>query len=80
MEMYLNIMFFGSNSFGIQAAAKKYFSKDVEELTIEECAVLVGVLKAQTRYNPLYNPERSIKRRNDVLKNLVETNYLTAGI
>ncbi len=77
IEMYLNIMFFGSNSFGVQAASKRFFSKDVEELTIEECAVLVGVLKAQTLYNPLNNPDRAIKRRNQVLKNLVEVDYIT---
>jgi len=77
LEMYLNIMFFGSNSFGVQAAAKRFFSKDVEELTVEECAVLVGVLKAQTLYNPLNNPDRAIKRRNDVLKNLMEVEYLS---
>jgi penicillin-binding protein 1A len=77
LEMYLNIMFFGSNSFGVQAATKRFFSKDVEELTVEECAVLVGVLKGQTLYNPLNNPERSIQRRNVVLKNLVEVNYIT---
>ena len=77
IEMYLNIMFFGSNSYGAQAASKRYFSKDVEELTIEECALLVGVLKAQTRYNPLKNPDRAINRRNEVLGNLVEVGYIS---
>jgi len=76
IEMYLNIMFFGSNAYGIQAAAKRYFSKNVEDLKLEECAVLVGILKAQTLYNPLNNPDRAIRRRNDVLKNMVETGYL----
>ena len=77
IEMYLNIMFFGSNSYGVQAASKRFFSKDVQDLTIEECAVLVGVLKAQTLYNPLNNPDRAIKRRNEVLKNLVEVDYIS---
>jgi penicillin-binding protein 1A len=77
IEMYLNIMFFGSNSYGAQAASKRFFSKDVEELTVEECALLVGILKAQTLYNPLNNPERAIKRRNKVLSNLVEVGYIT---
>ncbi len=77
LEMYLNIMFFGSNSFGVQAAARRFFSKEVEKLTVEECAVLIGVLKAQTLYNPLNNPDRAIKRRNDVLKNLMEVDYLS---
>jgi penicillin-binding protein 1A len=77
IEMYLNIMFFGSNSYGIQAGAMKFFSKNVEDLTVEECALLVGVLQAQTMYNPLNNPERAIGRRNEVLKNLVEVGYIT---
>jgi penicillin-binding protein 1A len=77
IEMYLNIMFFGSNSYGVQAASKRFFSKDVEEIAIEECALLVGVLQAQTLYNPLNNPERAIKRRNEVLGNLVEVGYIS---
>jgi penicillin-binding protein 1A len=77
IEMYLNIVFFGSNSYGIQAASKRFFSKDVEELAVEECALLVGILKAQTLYNPLNNPERAIKRRNKVLGNLVEVGYIS---
>jgi penicillin-binding protein 1A len=77
IEMYLNIMFFGSNSYGVQAASRRFFSKDVEELYVEECALLVGVLQAQTLYNPLNNPERAIKRRNEVLDNLVEVGYIS---
>ena len=77
IEMYLNIMFFGSNSYGVQAASRRFFSKDVEELTVEECALLVGVLQAQTLYNPLNNPERAIRRRNEVIGNLVEVGYIT---
>ncbi len=77
IEMYLNIMFFGSNSYGVQAASRRFFSKDVEELKVEECALLVGVLQAQTLYNPLNNPERAIKRRNEVLGNLVEVGYIS---
>jgi penicillin-binding protein 1A len=77
IEMYLNIMFFGSNSYGIQAASRRFFSKDVEQLTTEECALLVGVLQAQTLYNPLNNPERAINRRNEVLGNLVEVGYIS---
>jgi len=77
IEMYLNIVFFGSNSYGVQAASKRFFSKDVEELTVEDCALLVGILKAQTLYNPLNNPERAIKRRNKVLGNLVEVGYIS---
>jgi len=77
IEMYFNINFFGSNAYGIQAAAKTYFSKDVEELTIPECALMVGVLKGQTMYNPLVNPDRARERRNVVLRAMRDVDYLT---
>ena len=51
IEMYLNINFFGSNSYGIQSAARTFFSKNVDELTLEESALLIGVLKGQSLYN-----------------------------
>jgi len=70
LEMYLNINFFGSNSYGIQAAARNFFSKDVEEMTIEESALLIGVLKGQSLYNPINNPDRAISRRNVVLNSM----------
>jgi len=70
LEMYLNINFFGSNSYGIQAAAKNFFSKDVEELTVEESALLIGLLKGQSWYNPINNPERAIARRNVIINSM----------
>ena len=80
IEMYMNIMFFGSNSYGVQSAAKRFFSKEVEALTVEDCALLVGVLQGQTMYNPINNPERAIRRRNEVLRNLVEVDYITKTV
>ena len=77
MEMYFNINFFGSNAYGIQAAAKTYFSKNVDEMTIEEAALLVGMLKGQTRYNPLVNPDRARTRRNVVLSSMNMVGYLS---
>ena len=77
IEMYFNINFFGSNAYGIQAAAKTYFSKDVENLTVEESALLVGLLKGQTMYNPLVNPDRAKARRNVVLHSMREVGYIT---
>lgn len=77
LEMYLNINFFGSNSYGIQAAAKNYFSKDVEELTVEESALLIGLLKGQSWYNPINNPERAITRRNVVLNSMYNVGYFS---
>jgi penicillin-binding protein 1A len=77
IEMYLNINFFGSNSYGIQSAAKTFFSKDVEDLTVAESALLVGVLKGQSVYNPLSNPERARERRNVVLTSMRDVGYIT---
>jgi penicillin-binding protein 1A len=80
LEMYLNINFFGSNSYGIQAAARNFFSKDVEDLTVEESALLIGVLKGQSLYNPINNPERAIARRNVVLNSMYNVGYFTKTV
>ena len=70
LTMYANTVDFGSNSFGIKTAAKTYFNKKPSELNVEEAAVLVGMLKATSTYNPRINPKQSLKRRNVVLDNL----------
>jgi penicillin-binding protein 1A len=80
IEMYLNINFFGSNSYGIQSAARNFFSKDVDQLTIEESALLIGVLKGQSLYNPINNPDRAISRRNVVLHSMYNVGYLTKAV
>lgn len=67
LEKYANTVDFGSNAFGIKTAARTYFNKKPSELTPEEAAVLVGLLKATSAYNPRINPENSLKRRNTVL-------------
>ena len=77
IEMYLNVNFFGSNAYGIQSAAQTYFSKNTEELTVEECAVLIGLLRAQSAYNPINNPQRGLQRRNIVLHAMIKEGYLT---
>jgi penicillin-binding protein 1A len=77
LEMYLNINFFGSGSYGIQSAARRYYNKDVEDLTIEEGALLIGVLKGQTLYNPISNPDRALFRRNVVLESMMLNDALT---
>jgi penicillin-binding protein 1A len=74
--MYLNTVDFG-NSFGIKSAANKYFNKEVKYLSNEEAAVLVGMLKAPTKYNPYSNPENSFKRRNVVLKQVYVAHFIT---
>jgi penicillin-binding protein 1A len=77
LEMYFNQCNFGKGAYGIQAAAQLYFNKDVEELTVSDCAVLVGLLPAPNRYSPLNNPEYSLTRRNVVLGRLAATRKLT---
>jgi penicillin-binding protein 1A len=77
LEMYLNHMYFGHGSYGAQSAARKYFGKDLQELTVDECAVLVGVLKAPEYYTPIRHPERALKRRNIVLNAMREMDFIT---
>lgn len=70
LTMYANTVDFGSNAFGIKTAAKTYFNKTPADLKIEEAAVLVGLLKATSTYNPRINPKQSLRRRNTVLENI----------
>ena len=67
LTMYLNTVDFGSNSFGIKTAARTYFGTTPDKLTHEQAAVLVGLLKATSSYNPRINPRNSLSRRNTVL-------------
>lgn len=77
LTMYANTVDFGSNAFGIKTAAKTYFNCTPKELTAEQAAVLVGMLKATTYYNPIANPKNSLRRRNIVLSNMVRHGDLT---
>lgn len=79
LTMYANTVDFGSNAFGIKTACKTYFNTTPAELTAEQAAVLVGMLKATTYYNPISNPENSLQRRNVVLHNMMAHNDLTAS-
>lgn len=77
ITMYANTVDFGSNAYGIKTAAKTYFDTTPDSLKTEEAAVLVGMLKATTLYNPKSNPEKSFVRRNTVLNNMRTHNDLT---
>lgn len=79
LTLYFNTVPFGEDCYGIEAGALRFFNKKPAELRIEESAVLVGLLKANTTYNPRLNPERSLSRRNVVLGLMVshEQAYLT---
>lgn len=70
LAMYANTVDFGSNAFGINTAARTYFSTSPSQLRVEEAAVLVGLLKATSTYNPRIHPEQSLRRRNVVLDNI----------
>lgn len=77
LEMYLNTVSFGSNAYGIHTASKTYFDTTPDQLNYEQSAVLVGLLKAITAYNPYLNPDRSKQRRNVVINQLVENEYVS---
>ena len=79
LNMYANTVDFGSNAFGIKTAAKTYFSTTPSRLKAEEAAVLVGLLKATSAYNPRINPKNSLRRRNTVLDNMQSHGHLTAA-
>jgi len=76
--LYLNSVPFGEDVYGVESAAHRYFNKPASELKIEESAVLVGMLKANTYFNPQLNPENSLARRNLVLNLMEKEHYLTA--
>ncbi len=78
LTMYANTVDFGSNAFGIKTACKTYFGNTPKELTPDQAAILVGMLKATTYYNPRLHPENSKKRRNTVLDLMRQHNHLTA--
>ena len=77
LTMYANTVDFGSNAYGIKTGASTYFNTTPKQLTTEQCAVLVGMLKATSYYNPRTNPENSLNRRNQVLNNMYSHGDLT---
>jgi penicillin-binding protein 1A len=80
LAMYLNTVEFGSQAFGIKAAARTFFDKSPDSLHLEEAAVLVGLLKAPTWYSPIRNPERSKKRRNVVLGQMYKYGFISKEV
>lgn len=75
--LYLNSVPFGEEVYGVESAARRFFNKPAHSLKVEESAVLVGLLKANTYFNPRLHPENSITRRNLVFKLMTRENYLT---
>ncbi|MGN0189181.1 MAG: transglycosylase domain-containing protein [Candidatus Cryptobacteroides sp.] len=79
MDMYMNAIFFGSNAYGIKAASQTFFSKNPSDLTVEESAMLVGMVNKPTRYNPVLNPDKALVRRNFVIGQMEKAGYLTVA-
>ena len=77
LELYLNRIFFGVNFYGVQAAARGYFGKDVKELTVEESATIVGLIKSPNNIQPVKHPQRAMKERNYVLERMSIEGTLT---
>ena len=77
IAMYLNIYDFGYNADGVQSAARIYFDKTPQELSIQDCAMLVGMLKNSSLFNPIRRPERVLSRRNVVFNQMLRNDYIT---
>ena len=77
LKLYLNTVPFGANAFGIKVASLRFFNKSPETLAIEEAALLVGMLKGPSSYNPVRNPERALTRRNTVLNQIEKYGYIS---
>lgn len=76
IAMYLNTVEYGSNAFGIKSAARTFFDKTPAELTVPEAALLVGVVNAPTRYSPVINPDRALRRRNTVIDRMATAGFI----
>ncbi len=77
ITMYFNTVDFGSNSYGIKSASKTYFNKTPDKLSVDEAALLVGILKGTTVFSPIRNPDRALARRNVVLEQMEKYGYIT---
>ena len=79
LEKYLNIAFFGQSSYGIQTAAQTYFGVDAAKLTVPQAALLVGMVKAPSDFDPFDHPQAARDRRDLVIDNMLSQKYITAA-
>jgi len=79
LEMYFNQIYFGEGAYGVDAAAKVYFGKRVQELTLPECALLAGLPRNPRDYSPRRDPDRAIRRRNLVLSQMLAAKFINRG-
>jgi penicillin-binding protein 1A len=77
LEMYLNTVYYGEGAYGVQAASKEYFNKDVEYLNLAECALIAGIAQTPAQQSPYINKKAALDRRNTVLAKMLELNYIT---
>jgi penicillin-binding protein 1A len=77
LELYLNKIYMGQRAYGVAAAAQTYYGKDMQDLTLAQQAMIAGLPKAPSQYNPITNPERALERRNYVLRRMQELQYIT---
>jgi penicillin-binding protein 1A len=80
VAMYLNTVGFGRNTFGIQSASRAYFNTTPAKLNLQQASMLVGLLKGNTVYSPIRNPERALNRRNTVINNMVAMSFVTQPV
>ncbi len=78
LEIYLNKIFLGHGAYGVRAAASRYFDKNLDELTLAESAMIAGLAQAPSRWSPVVNPELALRRRSEVLGDMVEAGYIQA--
>ncbi len=77
LTLYFNTVPFGNNTFGIKAASLKYFDKTPDKINAAQAAMLIGMLKATSTYNPIKNPDKSLDRRNTVLSQMEKYGYIS---
>ena len=77
LELYLNQIYYGHGTYGVEAAARTYFGKSVKELTIAECAMIASLPKAPNNYSPYRNPKKARKRRNHVIRRMADVSFIT---
>lgn len=76
MTLYVNKIYLGQGAYGIQAGAKRYYGKSLESLTLAQMAMLAGLPKAPSEFNPVANPERALARRNWILGRMLSNGYI----
>ncbi len=78
LELYLNKIYLGNRAYGVVAAAQVYYGKTLEELSVAQAAMIAGLPKAPSRYNPIINPERALIRRDHIIRRMEQLDFITA--